>query len=515
MTIKKKLLFSSVLLFVLFLVMGLASWYSTSKKATAELFIKETMYLQMMLRGINEIIVTEGTPASITVANEGIKGFNEIHSAMMSEGAGTGLSETLAAKINLKWKKVKANITPLLEEHVDVADDEVLIKYGRVIADSDLLFNEVRSAADAIQASAEKTARAARNFTIFLVVTIVVGISLLFLSLYRSVMQPIDDLGNIAEGFSKGDFSVKMDVLRKDEFGPLAGNFNQAGERLGDIASKLKSSIENLASSSEELSMTAGDLERGAGSQASQTGQAASAMSEMSQSIIDVARNAGEVSDMSEETSRFAVKGRETVAETVEAMNRIAGAVKNSAMTIEDLGHSSQEIGEIVNTIKGIADQTNLLALNAAIEAARAGEQGRGFAVVADEVRKLAERTGKATNEITEMIDKIQSDTNTTVASMGSGKAEVDNGAAMVKEAMASLEQIVGSSERSKDMVRLIATSTEEQSTSAEHVSVNMEDIAGITRASEKSVAEIKRTSDALAGLASELRALASWFKSG
>ena len=194
-------------------------------------------------------------------------------------------------------------------------------------------------------------------------------------------------------------------------------------------------------------------------------------------------------------------------------MLRIAQTVRESTTTIGDLGTSSSEIGNIIQVIDDIADQTNLLALNAAIEAARAGEHGRGFAVVADEVRKLAERTSKATKEITDMISKIQADTEKSVQSMDSGSTEVQEGVALATEAMGSLELIVASSEKGKDMVHRIAAASEQQSAAAEDVSSNMESILEITRRSSNSTKEILTTSQELENLSNDLQALAGLFK--
>jgi methyl-accepting chemotaxis protein len=310
-----------------------------------------------------------------------------------------------------------------------------------------------------------------------------------------------------------GDLTVRIDYDREDEIGLLARGFNSAVTNLNSILGKVKSATEIMASSSEELSATTGQLSVGAKAQAQQTEQTASAMTQMSQTIIDVAMNAGEVASASRDTSQLAVKGQQKVHETVEGMHGIADTVKQAAATIQELGRSSEEIGNIVNTINDIADQTNLLALNAAIEAARAGEQGRGFAVVADEVRKLAERTGRATGEIGDMIEKIQVDTKKSVASMESGKDKVGEGVRMAEEAMTALEQIVKASDHSADMVQRIATSAEEQSSAVEEVSSTVESIATVTKETEVSSLQIQNSASELAQVAADLNKDTDWFK--
>ena len=194
-------------------------------------------------------------------------------------------------------------------------------------------------------------------------------------------------------------------------------------------------------------------------------------------------------------------------------MNRIAEAVHNSSYTIQALGANSNQIGEIIAVIDDIADQTNLLALNAAIEAARAGEQGRGFAVVADEVRKLAERTTKATKEIAAMIKSIQSDTSGAVASMESGTGEVERGVEMTRKAGEALKEIVNNVQHVSDMIGQIATAAEEQSAAAEQISTSIETIASVTKESAAGARQSSTACQELSRLALELQKMVGQFK--
>jgi methyl-accepting chemotaxis protein len=209
----------------------------------------------------------------------------------------------------------------------------------------------------------------------------------------------------------------------------------------------------------------------------------------------------------------IAKEGGKVVSQTIEGMNRVAEVVKKSAETVQALGKSSDQIGEIVQVIDDIADQTNLLALNAAIEAARAGEQGRGFAVVADEVRKLAERTTKATKEIAAMIKQIQKDTEGAVISMKLGTEEVERGKSLADKAGQSLNQIISSADEVVDIVTQVAAASEEQSSAAEQISKNVEAISSVTNESAIGVQHIARAAEDLNRLTVNLHEMISRFK--
>ena len=209
----------------------------------------------------------------------------------------------------------------------------------------------------------------------------------------------------------------------------------------------------------------------------------------------------------------MAIKGGDIVSRTVDGMQSIAKSVEESANTIEELGRNSDQIGEIITVINDIADQTNLLALNAAIEAARAGEHGKGFAVVADEVRKLAERTTKATKEIRGKIELIQDKTAGAVEAMNSGRKDVDAGVGFATEAGVSLTNIVEIVKNVSNMINQIAAAEEQQSAAAGEISSNMESIANVTKEASGSVKDTSNAANELSKIASELQTMTSQFK--
>jgi len=247
--------------------------------------------------------------------------------------------------------------------------------------------------------------------------------------------------------------------------------------------------------------------------QTQQAMEVAGAVEEMTRTILENTKNASLAADTAKDAGQKARHGGSIVKETIEGMNRISEVVKQSANTVNELGKSSDQIGEIVQVIDDIADQTNLLALNAAIEAARAGEQGRGFAVVADEVRKLAERTTKATKEIAGMIKQIQRDTLDAVSSMEEGTREVEAGRKKADMAGASLLEIIEGANKVVDIVTQVAAASEQQSTAAEEISKNIDAISTVTQESSSGIQQIAHAAEDLSRLTLNLEGLVKQFK--
>ncbi len=340
-----------------------------------------------------------------------------------------------------------------------------------------------------------------------------VGIALL---LTRVVIRQLggdpSEVSEIAMAVANGDLTIDVRTGSGDTGSVMAGMKTMV-ENLRELVSQTISISSGIASASAQLQATSEQIATGAEEVASQTTTVATASEEMSATSMDIARNCTLAADNSKKTSDSAENGSLVVQETIAGMEKIADRVQETAMTIGTLGTRSEQIGEIIGTIEDIADQTNLLALNAAIEAARAGEQGRGFAVVADEVRALAERTTKATREISVMIKAIQAETKAAVHAMEEGVREVEKGAMSSMKSGDALQEILTEINEVTMQINQIATAAEEQTATTSEITTNIQQVTEVIHQSARGAEETSAAAAQLAEQAQQLQGLVDHFR--
>ena len=324
----------------------------------------------------------------------------------------------------------------------------------------------------------------------------------------EAIMRLLDEMGSLAEG----DLTVKTTVS-EDITGAIADSVNYAIDELRSLVTTINETSEQVSSSAQESQTTARDLANAAEQQAQQITSATSAINQIVSSMDVVSKDSAESADVAERSVKIASRGAEVVRETISGMDSIRDQIQETSKRIKRLGESSQEIGSIVELINDIAEQTNILALNAAIQAASAGEAGRGFAVVADEVQRLAERSTSATKRIETLVQTIQSDTNEAVNSMEQTTAEVVAGARLAEDAGSALGDIERVSHDLSALIQNISTAAREQSAAATDISVSMNAIQEITSQTSQGASQTADSIGTLAQLASDLRRSVAHFK--
>ncbi len=367
------------------------------------------------------------------------------------------------------------------------------------------LRKEARQQAQGISARAERTVW--WGALVMLASALSVGVLSLWL-LNRTLIAPIRMLIDYVAQLSQGHFAARVVDGRQDELGRLAVAANTLRDFLAETIGSLKRNTVALETASDQLRGVAGDMARGTHDQFQRTDQVATAMHEMSATAQEVARHAADAAKAADEADRSAQAGEQVMQTTIDLIEQVNREIAGTAGVIRHLESDSTRIGKVLEVIRGIAEQTNLLALNAAIEAARAGEAGRGFAVVADEVRSLAQRTAASIAEIHQIIEAVQSGAVEAVKAIESGQQRSEAGAGQVVEAGRMLQRITTSVEAIRDMNRQIATAAEEQTSVADDISRNLVDITRIATDNQHAVHQTEQAGQRLQGLSAQLGTL-------
>ena len=335
----------------------------------------------------------------------------------------------------------------------------------------------------------------------------------------RRVTHALDKIRHlgvtVATASANGNLTLRADVSSNDEVGMLAGHLNAILDNFRNAFLEIRDASERLVNASGEVASVSRDTSAGVERQQSETEQVATAVNEMTATVQEIARNSVQAAQAATQGNEEASKGRRIVAEAIDSMDVLSQQVDRTVEVLQKLKTDSGNIGVVLDVIRSIAEQTNLLALNAAIEAARAGEQGRGFAVVADEVRTLAQRTQQSTREIQEMIQRLQTGVGEVASTMEQGQQQTRAAVEKVSEAGGSLQSITSSVGVITDMSTQIATATEEQSKVAEEVNRNISNISSAADLTATAAQRAATATEEIASLSRHLRALVQKFKLG
>ncbi len=334
-----------------------------------------------------------------------------------------------------------------------------------------------------------------------------------FIGFYKSFINAIEKIKATSAEVAAGNLGVKVALPNRDEFGEVAESFNEMTEQFAEVLREMQVAAEQLASSAVQLSQTSEQANDGVKRQQTEVEQMASGMTEMAASAQEVARSAQSTAEATQAAHENASSGSSAIESTVKAINALSDEFAIATDVVQNLADDSEKIGSVLDVIRSIAEQTNLLALNAAIEAARAGEHGRGFAVVADEVRTLASRTQESTQEIQEMIERLQAGTMEAVSVMQAGQKRTVNTVEDTKRESVFLTDIINSIAEIDEMCRHIASASDQQSSVAETMSQSVEHINQVTHQSLQGSQQTLENSVGLTQLSDRIRALISRFR--
>ena len=428
-----------------------------------------------------------------------------------------GKFETFASTLGVVLLS-DAELDTALNGRVVMRDTELnetpVALYGRVVKDFSgnpigVLEIALDRSADVAVMSQARMEVAGASVLALIIALVVAGI------ITRSIVRPVclasARMRDIAEG--EGDLTQRLEVHGNDELAALSVNFNKFVDRVHQLVSQVAGATAQLAAAAEELSATSDETNTNITRQQMETDQVATAMNEMTATAQEVARNAADAADAASSADDETRNGQRVVSQTINAIKTLVGEVEKATGVIHKLETDSEEIGKVLDVIRGIAEQTNLLALNAAIEAARAGEQGRGFAVVADEVRTLAQRTQQSTQEIQDMIERLQGGAQNAVSVMSESQKRAHGTAEQATQAGDSLQAITAAVGRINDMNAQIASAAEEQTAVAEEINRNIVNISQAVNDTSQGAHHTAQASDELARLAADLQTRVGQFR--
>ena len=521
MSIRRRMHLTGVAIVILLFTMIGVLWSQYQKiraaQAAAVGLQEGASFLQLTLRGLNESALTQGASASVQTALKGIAQFENNYSALLLLTVwNSEVHGFLQGEWHTQWKKARGEIESFLKEseHFDFDDVKKMIAIGKLIQNTGELADALSSRADDSRVQAAQLER--KTLQIALVgVAVVGGITIgLFYWLTHVILNPLNRLvhfiGNVA---SSNDLSIRSSQVSNDELGEIVRASNQLLEGFHAVISQLRGAIIDLVERSKQLGEVSKNSNEGVDNQRADIGRLAGTVARIVELAVATTQRATAASQSVSDAHRNVGSTEGIIRAAAESIKDLAQQVEHSSELLTDLGRKGENIGRIVDVIKSIAEQTNLLALNAAIEAARAGEHGRGFAVVADEVRTLATRTQQSTAEIQTMIEGLQNGTVTVTEVMKDAKAKAEFSVQRNIDAVQSLVSVAGAIQTAADQGLLIARDAEHQTQELAQVADGLRRIGEICEETAENSKATSRVGQSLAVTAGRVEQLAEQFR--
>ncbi|SNT09027.1 methyl-accepting chemotaxis protein [Pseudomonas japonica] len=462
---------------------------------------EQLLQVRLEVRGYIADNTTQAEQTALRQLDNALNYARQLSTALPGEGPRIQQFEAAVMSYRDAVMQFKAAIADIAQ-----ARQEMTVQGADIVKNSDALYQIQLDRRDAESAQARTLQTIATLLALFFGVLAAVVIT-------RQITRPLRQTLDVVERIAAGDLTHEQRVTRRDELGMLQQGIQRMGTTLRDLISGIRDGVTQIASAAEELSAVTEQTSAGANNQKVETDQVATAMHEMATTVQEVARNAEHASAAATDADRQARAGDDVVAQAIAQIEKLAGEVARSTEAMAQLQQESQKIGSVMDVIKSVAEQTNLLALNAAIEAARAGEAGRGFAVVADEVRGLAQRTQKSTEEIEELVAGLQNGTQQVANVMLGSRSLTDSSVELTRKAGTSLESITRVVSDIQSMNQQIAAAAEQQSAVAEEISRSILSVRDVSEQTASASEETAASSVELARLGNQLQMMVSHFR--